>query len=129
QYTLVEIVLQQFPHSCSVGSRQEVRPDIFSANRVGFCLLVVLALIVAVDGHRKAESDDESKQSQNCTYNNIEIVIPVFSTFRCFSRMKPPILAESHNPTKESAATRNGKSAILRICHYPLSPQPCLGGW
>ena len=48
QYTLVEILNQQGTHSRRIGGGQQVCPDIFRANRVGLCLLVVLALIVPV---------------------------------------------------------------------------------
>jgi hypothetical protein len=64
QDTPIEIFAERRTHSRRVGLRQQVGSEVFCADRVGLCLLIILALIVAAYGHRKAESDDEAEQCQ-----------------------------------------------------------------
>ena len=73
QNALIEIILQQCAHFRRIGGRQQVCPDVFRADRVGLGFLVVLALIVPADSHRKAESDDEAEQRQSGGHDNIQI--------------------------------------------------------
>jgi hypothetical protein len=60
EYALIEVSPQQSSHSLSIGSRQEVCPDVFRPDGIGFLLLKVLALIIPGHGHRKGEADDEA---------------------------------------------------------------------
>jgi len=49
-------------HSCSIFGRKQVGSGIFDGDGVGLGLLVSLAKIVAVDGRRKTEADDETQE-------------------------------------------------------------------
>src|SRR5262249_16713876 len=58
--TLADIVSEQYAYALSFGTGEQVRTNVFGADRVCFRLLVRLAQIVSADGHGKAEADDEA---------------------------------------------------------------------
>ena len=58
---LDQVVPQQRTYLRRIGCSQQVDPYVFGADRVVLFFLVVLALSVAADRHRKAESADEGR--------------------------------------------------------------------
>ena len=107
QDSQIEIFPKLGTHSRSIGGRQQSCPDIFRANRVGLCFFVVLAQIVAADGHRETESDDEAEQRQGSGLHNAEIfTLVVFQGRRL--RKEAPICAASHRTTNENRKKMRG---------------------
>ena len=95
--TLIEISPQQFAHTRRVRGGQQIGSYIFGSDRIGFRFLVILALVVAGDRHRKAESNDESQKRQNGGLDDIEVF--------------PLIFANGFAPAPEEVAS---------ICREPL---------
>jgi hypothetical protein len=61
---LVQVARQQAAHLVRIGGRQQARAQVFGADGVGLFLLVGLARVVAADGHREAEADDQAEQRE-----------------------------------------------------------------
>ena len=49
---------------CSIGGGKKIAAQYFSSNGVGFRLFEILALIITIGRHRKAEADDQAEQRQ-----------------------------------------------------------------
>jgi len=75
QNTLIYVALQQLTHFCGVGRRQQACPNVFRTDRIGLLRLIVLALVVSGDGHRKAEPDNEAEQRQRSGKDDAEIFV------------------------------------------------------
>ena len=73
QNALVEVFPQQRADRCRNGVRQQIGPEVFRPDGVGLGLLVVLALVVAAGGHRKAEADNQPEQRQRGGQDKAEI--------------------------------------------------------
>ena len=68
-----KIFFQEIAGAGGVVEREEVDAEIFGADRVGFGFLVVLALVVAADGHRKTEADNEAQQGEGGGEDDVEV--------------------------------------------------------
>jgi hypothetical protein len=53
QDALIHVVPEQRTHFRSVGAGQQIRADVFGADCVSLRLLIILALIIPADCHRK----------------------------------------------------------------------------
>src|SRR5215472_1660131 len=73
QHTLVEVVLQRFTNPRCFGGGKQAGANVFRTDGVRLFRLVVFALVVAADDHRKAEANNESKQCQGSGQDNVKI--------------------------------------------------------
>src|ERR1700730_14013349 len=64
QDALAEVVAKKLAHICSIRRRQKVGAQDSGPDRVGLGFLEILALFVAIGGHRKPEPDDQCEQRQ-----------------------------------------------------------------
>jgi hypothetical protein len=93
-------------------SRQQVRPQIFRADRVGFGPFSVRALVVTAHRHRKAKADDQGQQGQRAGKHGVEIRALVFFERTNLSAKK--VTGECGAPLRDEAIakTANGLSII-----------------
>jgi len=73
-----DIFLQQLVHSVGVSARQQIRAQVFRANRVGLFRLVVLSLVIPANCHRKAECDDQAEKRERCGYHGAQVLSIIF---------------------------------------------------
>jgi hypothetical protein len=104
QDTLIEVVREQRTHSRRGGARRLVGPDVFCADRVGLCLLVILALLVPAYCHRKGESDDEAEQCQRCALDDAKVFAHVSSS-----------TSTTRSNVSESKPRRTSKAQSVRL--------------
>jgi len=112
---LIEIRDKQRPQLCCICGGQKAGAEVFRADGVGLFLLVVFALIVPVQRHRKRETDYEREQGQRCGLYNIEIFThPVFRIrHRC--EHNTPSRDESARIKKEIAKSNTGELVTFTI--------------
>ena len=99
QHALVEIRLRAAAHFRRIRRRQQIGADECGADRVGFGLFEVLALVVTADRHRKAEADDEAEQRQRRGKDYAEIFARAFVD--CSSRALNAGLRSALRPTSK----------------------------
>jgi hypothetical protein len=125
QNALVEIVSQKCTDSCPIDSRQQVRPDVFCANRVGLCLLIVFPLIVSVSGHRKAKSDDEGEQCQDGGHDKIKIMgLDFFEVVSLLAKKGPDPRRQQQREESENNKEEWESNRIVHMLKPRTPPLP-----
>ena len=61
-----------------VGCGQQVGTEVLGADRVGFFLLKVFALIIAAGRHREAEADDETEEGETGGEEHTKVLAQIF---------------------------------------------------
>src|SRR5262245_54503534 len=107
---LIEVAPQQVAQLRGLRGRQNIGAQIFGANRVGLSFLEILALVVAAHRHREAEANDETKEGESGSSNEVEIPRSSSLSGRTFLRNTSPAYAASHCPTRATAKSTNGES-------------------
>src|SRR5215472_18225054 len=74
QHALICILPEQVSNAGAGACWQQVSSYVLGADCVGLGFFIILALVVAANGHRKAEADQESQQCQRRSQHNTEIV-------------------------------------------------------
>src|SRR5215468_233391 len=74
QHALICILPEQVSNAGAGTCWQQVSSYVLGADCVGLGFFIILALVVAANGHRKAEADQESQQCQHRSQHNTEIV-------------------------------------------------------
>jgi hypothetical protein len=88
--------------------RQKVGAQDFGPNRVGFRFLEILTLVVAVGGHRKAETYNQCEQRQGSREDDAQMLIPLVADAWVSLRNLAPAAEASDSDTEAATNTSTG---------------------
>src|SRR5215472_6764886 len=118
QHTAVEIVLQRFTNPGCFGGGKQAGPDVFRTDGVRLFRLVVFALVVAADDHRKAEANNESKQCQGSGQDNVKIrALGFFQRPQLFANEGADLCRK---PQRDESQRENQKREVDYFGHYAV---------
>ena len=72
--TLIEVGAEQFADAGGIGGREQIGTDVLGADGIGFGLFVVLALVIAANGHGKTEADNQAEKSEGRGEDDVKVV-------------------------------------------------------
>ena len=72
--TQTDVASELGTDDCGMCGGKQIRPQVFRSNGIRFGFFAILPLIVAADGHRERESDEQAEHRQARGLHDAEIV-------------------------------------------------------